>query len=315
MFLEGSEKKLEIVIEPTDFSLRSLDRKIWDKVVRAAGAEIISSINNDRITAYLLSESSLFVFDHKVVMLTCGKTRLVDSVVEIAHHLRGQNIKSVIYERKNEIFPNFQYSHFFEDVKLLNKLFPGRAYRFGQEDGHHVFLFHTDQPFSPEPEESTLEILMYGLNGPARKTICEKGFDRQLLLQVTGLDKILPGFKYEDHAIEPCGYSLNAIRENYYYTIHVTPEKLGSYASFETNYPIEDIGSIKDKLLNIFKPSSYDVILFDQKQRILPEDREFVLQSETVERLNCGYQVRYLTFYKPARAPRPAFELTDMFNV
>ena len=38
-----------------------------------------------------------------------------------------------------------------------------------------------------------------------------------------------------DVLFEPCGYSLNAMKGDTYYTMHVTPEEDFSYASFETN--------------------------------------------------------------------------------
>ena len=57
------------------------------------------------------------------------------------------------------------------------------------------------------------------------------------MTSVTGIGDLLPGVKVDDWAFEPCGYSMNGLREHYYYTIHVTPESGFSYASFETNDP------------------------------------------------------------------------------
>ena len=45
---------------------------------------------------------------------------------------------------------------------------------------------------------------------------------------VTPLDAIFPGFQINDYLFQPCGYSLNAIRGSENYTIHVTPEEVGS---------------------------------------------------------------------------------------
>ena len=87
MFFEGSEKKAEIWIEPSMASLRALPQSFWIKMVRLAKADILSQISNDQCDAYLLSESSLFVWDHKVVILTCGLSTLIDSVNDFINSL------------------------------------------------------------------------------------------------------------------------------------------------------------------------------------------------------------------------------------
>jgi len=113
---------------------------------------------------------------------------------------------------------------------------PGKSYRFGDGDDHHVFLFHLDKPYQPSADDLTLEILMHGvdpqaarvfMSGPQRK--------KEFIREKSGVWSILPGFQVGDYLFEPMGYSLNAIRGAKYYTIHVTPQKNGSYVSFETN--------------------------------------------------------------------------------
>ena len=55
------------------------------------------------------------------------------------------------------------------------------------------------------------------------------------------------------------GYSLNALITNdSYATIHVTPEKDYSYASFETNADLElDTGDVLKKVLSTFQPKRF----------------------------------------------------------
>ena len=83
MLFEGTEKKLEVFISKDTKSLRSFDLSVWKNVVEASEAQIISSIHNDYCIAHLLSESSLFIYDNFLTMITCGNTSLVDATFEI----------------------------------------------------------------------------------------------------------------------------------------------------------------------------------------------------------------------------------------
>ena len=84
-FFEGPEKKLELAV--TDgVSLRAQGDEFWNRVVAASGAHVLSVLRGESCDAYLLSESSLFVFDGYLTMITCGQTRLVDA----AHLLVAQ---------------------------------------------------------------------------------------------------------------------------------------------------------------------------------------------------------------------------------
>ncbi len=51
-------------------------------------------------------------------------------------------------------------------------------------------------------------------------------------LAALGLDW-LEGYAVDDHYFRPSGYSLNAVRDDDYVTVHVTPDDHGSYASLE----------------------------------------------------------------------------------
>ncbi len=168
-FFEGTEKKVELAIDPSLPSLLELGDEVWAEVVGAAGATILSRIEDDRCRAYVLSESSLFVFSHKLILITCGRTRLPAAVTTLLDRIPPDKIRLFIYERKNELFPHRQPTSFFEDVELLNERLPGRAFRFGGEDGHHLYLFHLDRPFHDDPSDVTLEILMYGVHDAVRE--------------------------------------------------------------------------------------------------------------------------------------------------
>lgn len=300
-FFEGTEKKVELVVGPALPSFRSLGEAYWREIVRYAHAEVLSSVSNDRCDAYLLSESSLFVYDHKMIMITCGRTQLDGAVLRLLADAPPEHVRMFVYERKNEVFPHSQPTSFEDDVRRLQRLLPGRAYRFGDEDEHHLLLFHLDRPLEPDPDDATLEILMYGLDERAREAFggsARAGAGG--VRESTGLDRVLDGYLVDDHAFRPSGYSLNAIRDDRYYTVHVTPEPHASYASFETNAcGVHGCDALLGRVLSIFRPRAFDVIGFDRRAPEPVAVEGYRVKNHVVAELEIGYGVRFQHFYRP----------------
>jgi S-adenosylmethionine decarboxylase len=308
-FFEGTEKKVELAVDPALPSLRDLGRGFWERVTRSAGAQILSHIGNERCDAYLLSESSLFVFDHKFVLLTCGKTRPPEAVLEVLKTIPPERVIFCIYERKNEVFPHRQPTSFFDDVGRIGERLPGRAFQFGEEDEHHLYLFHLERPYEPEPGDVTTEILMYGLDERVRRLFGPDGAERAPMRESMGVNRILDGFDVEDHLFEPGGYSLNGIRQDEYWTVHVTPDEISSYASFETNARGEDPAELARRVVRVFRPRSFDLVLFDVDQEIRAADVGYIQRSHVRADLSCGYRVRFMSFYRPQPEVRRPLEL------
>ena len=312
-FFEGPEKKIELVVAPGGPKLRALGDDVWSRVVELARAQILSVLRDARCDAYLLSESSLFVYDDHLTMITCGRTRLVDAALHLVELVGAQNVALLVYQRKNEHFPEQQPSTFYEDAERLHAVVPGRALRFGDEHDHHVHVFHGTRPYVAEPNDTTLEILMHGLlpeaaaqfigiEPPKGSTIAER----------TGISKILPGFAIDEHAFTPAGYSMNALRDGTYYTIHVTPEELGSYVSFETNADVSgQVDAIVARALEVFRPTSFDVVTFapmgTREEEVRPGG--FVVRDRVAASFG-GYDVAFWHFSAPREGVRAPIELT-----
>jgi len=298
-FFEGTEKKFELVVDAALPSLRALGDEYWDRVARRAGARVLSKLANEHCDAYLLSESSLFVYAHKAVMITCGQTRLPEAAREVLRAIPPEQVRFFVYERKNEVFPHYQPTSFFDDVRDLAGLLPGRAFQFGSEDEHHLYLFHLDHPFQGDPRDMTVEILMYGLDERVRR-VFRPGEGSGTVREQTGMDGLIPGFEIDDHLFEPSGYSLNAIRDREYWTVHVTPEKISSYASFETNHRFQgDLDEVARRVLELFNPRSFDIVLFDRSGTLPFSAERYRLKQHVAQELNCGYKVRFLSFFRP----------------
>ena len=313
MFFEGPEKKVELIVAPEVGSLRSLGREVWEEIVQKAGAKILSEMSNNRCDAYILSESSLFVFEHKFILITCGRTLLTTAIHQFLRHIPAEYVEMLFYERKNEMFPHAQRSGFMEEAALLHQSFPGRAYQFGDADSHHVNIFHLNRRHQPEYLDTTTEILMYGLGNNARSIFGEgQNGAGDLAIKHSGVQSLLAGFDIDDHRFSPAGYSLNAVKEKFYYTIHVSPETIGSYASIETNHDInDDDGGLIERALDIFSPSSFDIVYYSSKSgdSHMFKSKEYALNKTVSQNLVCGYTVFFKSYYKPSRITEQAYEL------
>merc|ERR1712087_492642 len=268
---EGPEKKLEVYFTrsgPAD-GLRQYGSDAWGEMLLAASCTILSKRSNAHFDAYLLSESSLFVFSHRVVLKTCGTTTLllvIPQLLRMAASI-GAALELLQYGHLRYKFPEQQvYPHESLDQErayLVKTFGEVSQCSLGPPDCCWVML-SVEQPLrsprslisppsSPKGGDDILEIAMEGLAPPvcalfsksrtAGATMGGDGSspeDRALAIQMTsvsGLKTLLPGVDIDDWAFNPCGYSMNGLRAGYYYTVHITPEEAFSYASFETNDP------------------------------------------------------------------------------
>ena len=304
-FFEGPEKKVELVVRPQFPSLRELPVEQWRKVVQAARAQILSTRSSEAFDAYLLSESSLFVYDDRLLMLTCGRTTLADAVEVLMEMVPRESVALLVYERKNEHCPELQLSTFTDDATRIHRMIPGRAFRFGARHDHCVHMFFSSTDYVPHAQDTTLEVLMHDMHPEVSSLFTRsQAPENGSFAKWVGIENILPGFEIDEYIFQPAGYSLNALKGRYYYTIHVTPELEGSYVSFETNVDYRsEKEALVQRVLNVFRPSSYDVVAFDPEQTASNNDHKegypgYVMRDCVAQKV-AGYQVSYQQFYRP----------------
>ena len=262
MFFEGSEKKAEIIIDAKQVSLLDdLADDFWLALVQCCNAKILSTIKNDDCKAFLLSESSLFVWHDRLLILTCGNTRLVHSVEYFIQQLGMNKIQQITYQRKNEYFAHAQLSSFGDDITLLGKYVEGKAFRFGELDGHHNYIFHQDNSFQVSKEDKTYELIAYQICQKASKKLTTVGLNSHEIRAFLQLDRLLAGFILDDFVFEPFGYSINAIKGLQYLTIHITPQANSSYVSIQANI---NLISLAPEFLRILAPKSIDLLSFNE---------------------------------------------------
>ncbi|KAI3734043.1 hypothetical protein L6452_13504 [Arctium lappa] len=279
---EGYEKRLEITFfEPSIFAdpegkgLRALSKAQLDEILNPAECTIVSSLSNDLVDSYVLSESSLFVFPYKIVIKTCGTTKLLLSIppiMKLADSI-SLTVRSVRYTRGSFIFPGAQsYPHrsFSEEVSVLDGHFEkfglsSKAYVMGGFDKTQKWFVYSASagPVSSGDPVYTLEMCMASLDKEKASVFYKTQWSSAgTMTNDSGIRKILPDSDICDFEFEPCGYSMNAIEDGAVSTIHVTPEDGFSYASFEAvGYDLKAVSLEKmvQRVLACFEPGEFSI--------------------------------------------------------
>lgn len=299
---EGPEKTLEVCFRPdvgVSEGLRALTREQLDYLCMQAKCSILSKISGPYIDAYVLSESSLFVYKDRLIMKTCGTTtllRCLDSLLTYADNL-GMELNWCGYSRKNLNNPHAQlwpHSNFGDEIRYLSQheklrvRLHGSAHILGPVTGDHWFLFvadHSEVPHSltcPKADkESTLNMMMFDMDAAVASIFFQENTpgSAKEMTKKSGIGNLVPDACVDETSFTPCGYSMNAILHDTYTTIHVTPEVECSYASFETNSSLENLTPVVRNVLNIFRPKRFVLTLFGDDQALtqmteLPTDHK-----------------------------------------
>ncbi|CAK8540871.1 unnamed protein product [Lathyrus sativus] len=281
---EGYEKRLEITFsengifsDPAGLGLRALSKDQLDEILNPAECTIVDSLSNDYVDSYVLSESSLFVYAYKLIIKTCGTTKLLLSIPAILKLADGLNIavKSVRYTRGSFIFPgaqSFPHRCFSEEVAVLDSYFGNlgsgsKAYMMGDGDKSQIWHIYSASAKLEASQEAVygLEMCMTGLDKEKASVFFKtRTSTAALMTKNSGIRKILPKSDICDFEFDPCGYSMNGIEGNAISTIHVTPEDGFSYASFEAvgyEYEEKSLNEVVERVIACFYPAEFSIAL------------------------------------------------------
>lgn len=181
---EGPEKLLEIWFWKSENhvpihnkeGLRCIPLEKWNKILDLVNCKILSMKSSKFMDAYLLSESSFFVFPHKLILKTCGTTTTLAALDEIfdlinssGFNYKSQNIHRIFYSRRSFMFPEKQihvHSDWKNEVNLLNKYFiNSKSYVVGNfTSDDHWYLYTAGEICYDHGTDQTFEILMTGLD-------------------------------------------------------------------------------------------------------------------------------------------------------
>ena len=241
---EGCEKKVEIdfQLSSDDVDLRVIPRDALDSILDLAKCTIISVQRNADFDAYVLSESSLFIYPSKIMLKTCGTTLLLKCVSALLSAARsvGAQPDFLQFSRSNFLFPSkqhFPHRAFTEETDYLNEQLgiKGDAFILGSLNGArwHLYIWDFNQLPAQHYQQQTLEVIMFNLNTQKMNTFYKKQstassssssteqqqpndlgvghpcVDGEEATRVSGIDQLLPGSVIDSHLFTPCGYSCN----------------------------------------------------------------------------------------------------------
>jgi S-adenosylmethionine decarboxylase len=326
---EGYEKRLEITffepgifVDPQGKGLRALTKAQLDEILGPAECTIVDSLPNADLDSYVLSESSLFVFPYKIVIKTCGTTKLLLAIPPILRLASSVSlkVKSVRYTRGSFIFPgaqSFPHRSFSEEVDVLDGHFAklgltSEAYIMGgsgKPQKWHVYSASAKPVYnSYDDTVFTVEMCMTGLDrakaGVFYKTETSSA---GCMTNDSGIRKILPNSKICDFEFEPCGYSMNSVEGPAISTIHITPEDGFSYASFEAvGYDLRTVNlkQLVERVLACFEPSEFSIAVHaDVATKCLELNcsvgvNGYLREEGSVKELELGGSIVYQKFCK-----------------
>ncbi|KAI5419131.1 S-adenosylmethionine decarboxylase proenzyme [Lathyrus oleraceus] len=336
---EGFEKRLEIsffepgiFVDPEGKGLRSLTKSQIDEILGPAECTIVSSLSNEKVDSYVLSESSLFVYPYKIIIKTCGTTKLLLSIppmLKLSETL-SLGVRSVRYTRGSFTFPcaqSFPHRSFSEEVAVLDSYFGklgsgSMAYVMGGSDSSqkwHVYSAAVSESVSLIDSVYTLEMCMIGLDREKASVFYKEQFSSAVLMTAnSGIRNILPDSQICDFDFEPCGYSMNSVEGAAVSTIHVTPEDGFSYASFETcgyNLDLMNLNQLVERVLTCFQPNEFliavhvDVESNSFAENCLANVKGYSREERFYQELGRGGCVLFQKFTKISRCGSPVSTL------
>lgn len=282
---EGPEKRLEVIVRGKGLSaggLRQAPQSTWEDVISILKAQIVSKVSNEHLDAYVLTESSLFVYPHKIILITCGTTILLSALPAVLDVIARYSLEVewASFMRKNFSFPSEQigtHATMNAEYTMMKSHFPrGRPFILGPIDSDHYYTYVYDDIHRPCVEADTqISMTMYDMKPEVAKHFYSDKFlsgeDTAPIRKATQLDTLVDGWIVQDLQFEPCGYSVNAIRDGAYQTMHITPEDHCSFASYETNMSTDDVVAQLVKVLAVFGPQRFTAVVLADPQCPLGE--------------------------------------------
>lgn len=274
---EGPEKNLQVIFKRGGRSLReNTTKERWQEMLDKTHCKILSYIEGEKCTAYLLSESSMFVYDDRLILKTCGTTKLlcgIDDIIQIGRET-DNSVAAVLFWRKNFSFPEKQsppHRTFGEETEYLEARFGnGIAIVSGPACVDHWCFYFSEMCKDYEPVIPMYEMKMHEIHPKSASHFFKEkvGDNAKCDTLNRGIHDLDKSMKVDEFYFEPCGYSMNGISGSGYETIHITPEEFCSYVSFETTSKVSTPKEFTSRVCELFRPASFTSVMISHTPNI-----------------------------------------------
>jgi len=325
-FFEGPEKTLMLKFGTSHLvqgSLRNLPDEAWRDVMHKMGIAILSKVETSHhngssttrgtegdtgCTAYLLSESSLFVYHDRVVFKTCGLSSPLRGLSLFLDVARGPaasadvGLEQVLYShpafmrQEEQSAPHRSWD---DEVAFLKALFPaGVERRLGTPD-HGTDIFAANFATESTTPWVVAEIYITDLEQPTAQT----SFARESKATISAFWNATSPDKTDEFYFEPSGYSANLLHGNAYATMHASPQPSVSYISHATNVLMssQELQQMVDRTVMLARGRHIGVFLFafsPAKLLALPMATDGYIHSGAWEADGPGFQTSLLSLTK-----------------
>ncbi|MDO6524274.1 hypothetical protein Q4519_01140 [Motilimonas sp. 1_MG-2023] len=268
-FFEAAEKRLELHLKTTTNTAEKVNLlqyadDFWQHQLNHCGATILTQLKNPHCHAYVLSESSLFVFPHRLILVTCGNCPLVQTATALIEYFGVENITILDFERQQEQQPQYQLSQFVQDAQQLYAKLGGA----GHSQNRKFRYFTATAAHSTATSE---KLQLSKLKGPHIAAIQKGLFNKSELQHKLGLKQFAANYHLNDWLFEPMGYSVNGLNGKQYFTLHLSPEEESSFLSLETN-DRQLSQRLSSYLLQQFSPLQYNTTLANLQRHTVAVD-------------------------------------------
>jgi hypothetical protein len=210
----------------TDMPLTILGSAVWERTAELAGATIIKEGRSPSCRHFILSMSSLLVFERRIVLLSCAPRGIMPAAEFLLDAVSTFGPRYATLERR---LPLGSAARGMLCLDFVEQHLPPVSLESA------AAVIHT-WPIGPAPERaSTLVVLMHELRGE-----CDLETAKGLL------SSYFPNLLVAGKQFDATGFSFNAVGHNDYITMHYSG---GLYASLECSFESSEAWDTMDALL------------------------------------------------------------------
>eukprot|EP01055_Gregarina_sp_Pseudo9_P000249 Gregarina_sp_Pseudo_9__248@NODE_115_length_4185_cov_38_836469_g107_i0_p2_GENE_NODE_115_length_4185_cov_38_836469_g107_i0NODE_115_length_4185_cov_38_836469_g107_i0_p2_ORF_typecomplete_len309_score91_48SAM_decarbox/PF01536_16/6_4e48_NODE_115_length_4185_cov_38_836469_g107_i031424068 len=237
MVFEGVEKRLVVEVAAGGSGLKPLDLTAddWTPILTAAQCEILSQRELQKQKIFLLSESTLAVWESGFVLKTCGKTSPLKALSKMLtlYPSLTHEITWLAYSRSDFAQPESQlwpHQSFEQEVCFLRETYAATRSVSLAAGGRsfHVAFFSGG---ACGPTRVFEEVLLFGVREDCVAALA--GAQPSPPGVPSPLRRAFGDGVLDEFWFEPQGYSCNALQPAQFFDCHISPEPETSYASLE----------------------------------------------------------------------------------